>query len=423
VYARGWFDAFCDELDALRADGTVTVCGGADAMDAVPCAGLAYLPTASYREMEAWALPAPGARRLQALEAELGPDRLAGPDGAFVRGGHWRNFLAKYAEANRLHKKTRALSALCRSRGDPRDARRAIGRAQCNDASWHGVFGGLYLPHLRHAVRSQLALAEGILRRGESLAAECVDTDDDGDVEVAVHAASIAAIVAPNRGGALVELTHFAQARNLADTLTRRLEAYHEPPLPRASPDHAPAARDPAAEGTPSIHELEGIQSAPELPPVDLADRALGVVVAIGPAVDASAYARAAYVPVASWARTRCSYEVDVVDDRLRVACRAPGFGVVWEFDAMGTVSAEWTWEASGLPADARVAIELSLAHGADVRAPDADEVWHYDIETLARSERGLAPVLQGRAIVAVFRASAGVGRVRCNGAGRARVT
>src|SRR5439155_1707832 len=100
------------------------------------------------------------ARRLAVLEQELGEARMAGPEGALVRGAHWRNFLVKYAEANRMHKKMLALSGLCRERGDPPAARRAIGRAQCNDAYWHGVFGGLYLPHLRNAIWRNLALAE-----------------------------------------------------------------------------------------------------------------------------------------------------------------------------------------------------------------------------------------------------------------------
>src|SRR6266436_5135757 len=121
--------------------------------------------------MEAWALPAHAVTRLVALERDLGEERVAGPDGAFLRGGHWRNFLVKYPEANRMHKKMLALSALCRERGDPPAARRAIGRSQCNDAYWHGVFGGLYLPHLRAAIWRNLALAEGELRRGEGLAA------------------------------------------------------------------------------------------------------------------------------------------------------------------------------------------------------------------------------------------------------------
>jgi len=82
---------------------------------------------------------------------------MAGPDGGLVRGTLWRNFLVRYPESNRMHKKMLALSALHRALAPGRGsrkvdlvaARRAIGRAQCNDAYWHGVFGGLYLPHLR----------------------------------------------------------------------------------------------------------------------------------------------------------------------------------------------------------------------------------------------------------------------------------
>src|SRR5438876_357211 len=148
VYTRGWLAQFCDAIAALVAAGEVRLTTPGAALREVASAGLAYLPTASYREMETWALPAHAVRRLAALERDLGEERVAGPDGAFLRGGHWRNFLVKYPEANRMHKKMLALSALCRERGDPPAARRAIGRAQCNDAYWHGVFGGLYLPHL-----------------------------------------------------------------------------------------------------------------------------------------------------------------------------------------------------------------------------------------------------------------------------------
>ena len=132
-----------------------------EALDDVPSGGLAYLPTASYREMESWSLPPDAALRLTRLERDLGEARVAGADGALVRGGHWRNFLVKYSESNRMHKKMQALSALCRRRGDPPEARRAIGRAQCNDAYWHGVFGGLYLPHLRDAIWRNLARGGG----------------------------------------------------------------------------------------------------------------------------------------------------------------------------------------------------------------------------------------------------------------------
>src|SRR3954462_170689 len=101
------------------------------------------------------------------LEDELGPKHLAA-SASFVRGGHWHHFLVKYPESNRMHKTMVALSNLCRARGDPPEARRAIGRAQCNDAYRPGVFGGLYLPPLRNAIWRQLAIAERELRQDEA---------------------------------------------------------------------------------------------------------------------------------------------------------------------------------------------------------------------------------------------------------------
>ena len=95
-----------------------------DALAAVPSGGLAYLPTVSYREMEGWSLPTPAALRFLALEEELGDERLH-IDGALVRGAHWRNFLVKYPESNRMHKKMLALSnALSRARRPGRRATR-----------------------------------------------------------------------------------------------------------------------------------------------------------------------------------------------------------------------------------------------------------------------------------------------------------
>ena len=113
---------------------------------------------------------------------------MAGPDGALVRGAHWRNFLVKYPESNRMHKKMHGAERARPAGAAIRPAvRRAIGRAQCNDAYWHGVFGGLYLPHLRDAIWRNLAEAEAALRRGEGLAWDVLDFDGDGNDEIWVH--------------------------------------------------------------------------------------------------------------------------------------------------------------------------------------------------------------------------------------------
>src|SRR6266700_1289200 len=273
VYDRGWLAQFLEAMGAMVAGGEVRLTTFAAALAEVPSGVLAYLPTASYREMEGWALPPDAATRLARLERDLGEARLAGPDGALVRGAHWRNFFVRYPEANRMHKKAQALSALCRSRGDPPAARRAIGRAQCNDAYWHGVFGGLYLPHLRAAIWRNLALAEAELRRGEGLAVETLDLDADGAEELWIHSGGFSALISPRRGGAIEEYTVFAQGINYANVLTRRREPYHEPPS--GQPRHLDPIH--ATDGTPSIHDLEQTARLQRLPPIDQSDRALFV--------------------------------------------------------------------------------------------------------------------------------------------------
>src|SRR2546430_17199848 len=127
----------CDwSSDVCSSDLKLSTAGAA--FREVPSGGLSYLGTASYREMEKWALPPTAQKELAKFEEDLGPKRLE-KSASFVRGGHWHHFLVKYPESNRMHKTMLAVSSLSRSRGDPPGARRAIGRAQCNDAYWHGV--------------------------------------------------------------------------------------------------------------------------------------------------------------------------------------------------------------------------------------------------------------------------------------------
>ena len=79
---EGWLDQFVTTISALVDNGEVVLSTFAETLPAVPIAGLAYLPTASYREMEGWALPPLAAQRLINLETELGEERLSGPERA-----------------------------------------------------------------------------------------------------------------------------------------------------------------------------------------------------------------------------------------------------------------------------------------------------------------------------------------------------
>jgi len=371
-----------------------------DALNAVPSGGLAYLPTASYREMEGWSLPTPAALRFLALEKELGDERLRS-DGALVRGAHWRNFLVKYPESNRMHKKALALSQLCRERGDPEGPRRAIGRAQCNDAYWHGVFGGLYLPFLRAEIWRNLAAAEGELRDGESLQCESIDLDGDGHDELWIHSARYSALVSPARGGAVEELTRFALGENLADMLTRRREAYHVTALVTATSDEGNADADTAdASSAPSIHDLEGSLSLGELPPADLDDRALFIERVLPGIVRLESYARAEYQPLATTARLAMRVEVESGAEALTITLRASDNSLTKQltFFPDGRVRAKFSWPASQFPADAWFTTEISVSRPIHLKTDAHATVWEHAIETIAKSERGLDRTLQGTA-------------------------
>src|SRR5213596_2752682 len=135
-------------------------------------------------------------------------------------------------------------------------------RSQCNDAYWHGVFGGLYLPHLRRAVWHNLAVAERELRRDEAITFEQLDLDGDGFEEIWVHSAAFSGVVSPRRGGAIEEYTFLGEGINHVDVLTRRREAYHA-----LAPEEA--GRRAAGDGAPSIHEIEKGVRLDRLPPVD----------------------------------------------------------------------------------------------------------------------------------------------------------
>ncbi len=410
VYHDGWMEAFVKALAQLREAGDVVLSRFDEAITATPSAGLAYLPSASYREMEGWSLPPFPARALHRLEHGWGEERLAGLEGGLLRGGHWRNFLAKYPESNRLHKAMLALSSLCRERGDPPDARRAIGRAQCNDAYWHGVFGGLYLPNLRAPLWAQLADAERLLRAGEPIAVEALDFDADGHPEQWVHSGSHSALVAPARGGCVEMVMDFAARRNLVDVMTRHRESYHAP-LELAAESSARVAGDPEggtpAQGMASIHDLEG--ELRERPPVDSEPRAWFVDRVIAPTASVEDFMAATVPVLRSWARTAMTVASTVHPDGVEIYLRSDDLAKTLHFAADGAITCAWAWQTpeSGHHASGWFTSEISASVGLDLDAAGAVR-WQYEIGTVAKSEKGVDRTVQGMATVLCWPLSAG---------------
>ncbi len=408
VYGSGWLNTFLETMQRLVAAGEITLSTGQEAFRQVPTGGLAYLGTASYREMEKWALPAEAQRDLTRLEEELGPKQLAAST-SFVRGGHWHHFLVKYPESNRMQKMMVALSDLSRRRGDPPAARRAIGRAQCNDAYWHGVFGGLYLPHLRNAIWRQLAITERELRRGESLAYEALDLDDDGYPELWIHSSQFSALVSPHRGGAVEVLTRFNDLANLADVLTRRRESYHEIPQQQAQ------GHGEAKGGTASIHDIEKAARLTALPPVDAEPRAILVERLHGAEITAADYAAGKYKPIRSWGAVPMTAQVSLAGNRITVALTGYELEKRLTFDVAGCLEVAYAWNVAGQP-NAFFAPELSVAREIGLRLrPDA-EIWRSPITTVARSERGFEETVQGIALTPRWPARLGAASLELGG-------
>ena len=236
VFESGWLDEFFEAVE--KAGDWLEMTGPGVLLDRMPPSGRIYLPTAAFDEMQTWVLPDAAIERhekiLQQLES-AGLDRLAVGPGPCAP---WQNFMVKYSEANHLHKKmllvsrklTDALSDDEPWEEEHEQARRSVFRGQCSCAYWHGLFGGLYLPHLRRAIYRELIRAESALDRrsqGEDdwIAYDEVDFDGDLAEEVIVEHALMNVYLDPNRGGVLTELDYRPAAANLIDVMTRRREA------------------------------------------------------------------------------------------------------------------------------------------------------------------------------------------------------
>jgi len=189
-----------------------------------------YLPTASYEEMMEWSLPTQSQKEYRLFVSELNPS-LYEKMKPFIRGGFWRNFLAKYDESNLLHKKMLYVSGRISSNGAAA-ARDNLWQGQCNCPYWHGLFGGLYLPHLRHANYSKLIEAENILDRIDDPDSQCVslhrlDYDMDGQNEVLLSTRQLNCYIDPHYGGSVFEIDYRPKCFNITNNLSRYEEAYH----------------------------------------------------------------------------------------------------------------------------------------------------------------------------------------------------
>jgi alpha-amylase len=193
-----------------------------------PPRGRIYVPTASYVEMTEWALPPAEANQFHRLLEKAVAARS--PAARFLRGGMWRSFQARYREINDLHKQMLRASAAVDAMPEGADRKRALDhlyRGQSNDCYWHGLFGGIYIVHMRMATLHHLIAAEDLALGGRS-ASGVADYDLDGVDEALIGTVGQTVLVDITEGGGIGAWDLRAPRLALASALRRRPEAYHE---------------------------------------------------------------------------------------------------------------------------------------------------------------------------------------------------
>ncbi|MEM1676168.1 MAG: alpha-amylase/4-alpha-glucanotransferase domain-containing protein [Desulfurococcaceae archaeon] len=205
--SKWWLEEFLNKMRFVRNEVLLTT--PLEYLREYGVKGLIYLDTGSYDKMLEWSR------------------------------GFFRNFLVKYAESNNMHKKmlyvrNKAIKAnILRN-----NIELEYLLTQCNDAYWHGLFGGIYLPHLRQAIYEKLIIIEKIAEdemnyfSDKSILIKTFDFDYDGVDELIVESKNINLYIDLTDGGTLFEydIKKPGLEHNLQDTMTRYPEPYLDKP-------------------------------------------------------------------------------------------------------------------------------------------------------------------------------------------------
>jgi len=227
---KGWMDEFFNALEE-QSDWLHMTLLGEHARN-YPALGRIYIPSSSYIEMTEWALPPKKSylfgNLLHQLEEEHRDYILQ-----FMRGGFWRNFLVRYPEANNQHKKMLRVHDVVYAAGATEETGVVqLWKAQANDTYWHGLFGGVYMSHIRSAIYHHLIKAENAADRvrfgdGQWQRYKFTDFDRDSQNELIIESDQQNLYIDPQRGGTLFEWDLRQSMHNLLSVMSRHEEGYH----------------------------------------------------------------------------------------------------------------------------------------------------------------------------------------------------
>lgn len=209
-----WLHEFLELLNVNR--DVIETITYKDYWEHYPPLGLTYPTEGGYPEMDEWASSMNG----------------------FGKG--WRSFLIKYPEANWMHKRMCQISRKIETLESTGKAKRSIRRIRkqfwsgtCHDAYWHGIHGGIYLPHLRNATWSNLIKAEAQIDKhlynlSDQVYQEMADINRDGFNDVTVTTKNLRAVFDSRIMGGMGELDFKPANVNLCNNISCHPETFHE---------------------------------------------------------------------------------------------------------------------------------------------------------------------------------------------------
>jgi len=464
-----WVERFLDALEA-NADWLTTVIPSAWLADHPPT-GRAYVPTGSYAEMGEWSLPPDEARAFAAAVRRAEEDGR--PERRWLRGGFWRNFQVKYREINDLHKQMLRVSARVEAMpaGPARDrARDHLYRGQSNDCYWHGLFGGIYLGHMRLATYAHLIAAEDLADGTDRTRprGELIDVDLDGIDEALLVSSGQTVAVDIADGAAIASWDVRAVRHALTAIVGRHPEAAHETlrTQAEAGPDDGSAGTIGSAA---SIHDLVRVKEAGLAGQLrhDPYERRSALVRVLAPSTTAAGWADGSAAELGDFVGG--AFEVAAIDDTgLRVtrdgridrpagpvpvrvaksltlagdrrsprlelqvtvenrgdASAAARLGVEWNLMMLGGGANPAAWyEADGTrsahDSSGTLAGVTTIGQGNDdvglaleTNVSPAADAWWTPIETISSSESGVERSYQGSALLLSWMVELGAGERR----------
>jgi hypothetical protein len=228
---HGWVEEFFQALEQNRSWLHMTHLG--EYARTHSALGRIYIPTSSYIEMTEWSLPTRKSYIFGQLLHTL-QDKHEDEILQFLHGGFWRNFLVRYPEVNNQHKKMlRVHDAVYAAGPTDEHGLNHLWKAQSNDTYWHGLFGGIYMGHVRsaiyhHLIKAEMAAQQAIQGKAGWQNYEWTDFDRDSTNELLIEGDQQNLYIDPRRGGTLFEWDMCRSMHNLLCVMSRHAEGYHQ---------------------------------------------------------------------------------------------------------------------------------------------------------------------------------------------------